>query len=311
LEILIPTTAELLRVAGFWLNRGGKAVRLKFMNDGRLGYVELQTLPSMTEMCRMEFDLRAGWPCREVEHHEVSPRRTCRWRAEMTVEGLARDQRCGDLRYCITCAAVQNRIQMLDSHFNFSDSEIVKSWEHLKQHNIRFQLMEVEEKIDRLIGIIALHRTERRQLARLGAARLTRTETMELINGESKLNFHYVHMVESRAQAFPFAGDDGYCGIGYVVYKDFSNTQLAKVLDQISGDDLAGSMNDGNKGSIVLSIMGLGFLYQFEEFHKSDMMEGIMEMVSHLEFKLQVMEERPTQIAVETATSDTAEIPVV
>jgi hypothetical protein len=261
------------------------------MNYDGAECVDLLNLPSMTETLRVEFDRRAGWPSREVEHHEIAPRRTCRWRKEMTVEGLAKGQRCGDQTYCITCAAVQNRIQMRESQFNFADSEIVKSWEHMKQHNIRYQQYHVEEKIQRLMAVITMNKRERRKLAKYGAARLTRTEAMDLINGKSKLKSHYVHMVESRAQYYSRAGEDGYSGIGYVIYRDFTNTQLAMVMDQITGDDLY-TINDRNKADTVLSIMGLGFLYQFEEFHKSYMMEDIMELVNHLEIKLRVMEER-------------------
>jgi hypothetical protein len=237
----------------------------------------------------LEYDRRESFPTKEVEHHEISPRRTCKSRREMNGEYLNLDTRCADINGCVTCAAVANAMEMETFGFSFANSEIVWFWESARR-TIKFINMEVEEKIDLLMKFMAGHEAECKELGRCGAVRLSRREAQWLYHSEQKFHHYYVHLVISREYYGTDIGPAGECGLGYVVYKNMRNAELAKALDQISTDQETKSLTAAGKADIVNGIMALGFLYQYVEFRRTNMMEGIMELVTYLETKLKTLD---------------------
>jgi hypothetical protein len=236
-----------------------------------------------------EYDRRESFPTKEVGHHEILRRRTCKSRREMNGEYLNLGTRCADINGCVTCAAVANAMEMETYGFSFANSEIVWFWEAARR-TVEFIHMEVEEKIEHLMKFMAKHQAECRELGRCGAVRLSRREALELFNSELKFHHYYVHLVISPEYYGTDIGPGGECGMGYVVYKNMRNAELAKTLDQIVTDQEMKSLTTAVKADIVNGIMALGFLYQYVEFATTNTMDGIMELVTYLEITLKALD---------------------
>eukprot|EP00972_Heterocapsa_arctica_P079384 11700205-Heterocapsa_arctica.AAC.1 len=104
---------------------------------------------------------------------------------------------CGKTKQCITCAASKATMALQHNGFRTNQSSIIKCWNYI-QKDLAYQSMSDVSKIALTAAFMTDKRKERRDLAKIGAYRLSRKQAMEILKSGKEVGDYNHYIMETR-----------------------------------------------------------------------------------------------------------------